>query len=258
MKRLWLLAAWLPALALADSPFDGTWLGDVAAAKLPEKPNVYLLNNGSFGCESCVPPYRVKADGTDQPVIGHPYYDTVAVEIIDPQTVRVTRKKAGKISFIDTRQVSADGMTQTETIEDRTESTPIVQKSIAKRVDAAPSGAHALSGSWRTTKISSLSKNALTAKMRVTEEGMSIYDGNGVGYDAKFDGKQYPVKGDVAHSTVSVKRIDANTLEETDTTDGKVVTVIRIIVHPDGKTGEFVVDDRLRGTTTTVPIRKQS
>lgn len=65
-------------------------------------------------------------------------------------------------------------------------------------------------------------------------------DGKGnpvkVHYSAKFDGKDYPVTGAADYDTVSLKRIDADTMESTNKKDGKAVTTIRSVVSKDGKT----------------------
>jgi hypothetical protein len=54
----------------------------------------------------------------------------------------------------------------------------------------------------------------------------------------KFDGRDYPRTVSVANApdTISLKRIDGLTLEETLKKDGKVVTVIRQVISRDGKT----------------------
>jgi hypothetical protein len=54
-------------------------------------------------------------------------------------------------------------------------------------------------------------------------------------YTAKFDAKEYPVKGDPGRDTVSVKKIDDYTLEMTNRKAGKITTVIRAVYGKDGK-----------------------
>src|SRR5262245_5359358 len=65
-------------------------------------------------------------------------------------------------------------------------------------------------------------------------------DGKGnpikVHYSAKFDGKDYPVTGAPDYDTVSLKRIDADTMDSTNKKDGKTVTTIHSVVSKDGKT----------------------
>src|SRR5437879_1954149 len=57
-----------------------------------------------------------------------------------------------------------------------------------------------------------------------------------VEWTAKFDGKDYPVKGDPARDAVSVKKIDDYTLEITNKKGGEALTTIRAVYARDGKT----------------------
>ena len=54
-------------------------------------------------------------------------------------------------------------------------------------------------------------------------------------WTAKFDGKDYPVKGDPARDVVSVKKVDDYTLEITNKKGGKVLSVLRAVYSKDGK-----------------------
>ena len=55
-------------------------------------------------------------------------------------------------------------------------------------------------------------------------------------FQAKYDGKGYPFKGNPDADVLSYKRIDANNLEATTTLKGKNTTAITVMVSPDGKT----------------------
>jgi hypothetical protein len=44
----------IPAMAMAQSPFDGTWKVDLKTPKFPEKPDVYLLQHGMYHCKTRV------------------------------------------------------------------------------------------------------------------------------------------------------------------------------------------------------------
>ena len=57
-----------------------------------------------------------------------------------------------------------------------------------------------------------------------------------VRYDAKFDGKDYPVTGLPYANTVSVKRIDANTTQSSLKKGGQVVMTVTSTVSNYGKT----------------------
>jgi len=247
----------LPALAAAASPLDGTWVWDASSAKLPDRPDVYLVDKGHYDCSSCVPPVSAAADGKDHPVTGHPYTDSIAVTIVNPHTLKSTYKMGGKVTGLDTLTVSDDGKSLLETYEDHTESAPSTFVTRFERVAPAAAGAHALSGSWKATKMESVSDNGSTFMLTMTKDGMTSKDMNGVGFDARFDGKDYPMMGDMAHTMVSVKRLGDNGFEETDKRDGKIDSVFRMTVSADGKTAQYTVEDRRHGTTTSGTMHKK-
>ncbi|HEY3784225.1 MAG TPA: hypothetical protein VGL55_02980 [Steroidobacteraceae bacterium] len=257
MKPLLALVLALPSLALANSPLDGTWVGVTSSLKLPDKPDVYVLSQGWFECKSCTPAYRIKADGTDQTVPGYAYYDTMAVQTVDAHTVKLTARKSGKVSLQETLSVSEKGDSLKDSFEDDTQAHPVTGSNLATRVAARPHGAHAISGSWRTTKVEDVSQNGMTTTVKTTDNGISVRFGNGGGYDAQFDGKDYPMIGDLGHTVVALKRLDPYTVEETDKQDGKPVAVVRVKVASDGKTADFQANDLRNGTTTRMKLIKQ-
>lgn len=55
-------------------------------------------------------------------------------------------------------------------------------------------------------------------------------------YAAKFDGKDYPWKGNVNADTVALRRIDDRTIETVWKKGGNVTITLRAIVSSDGKT----------------------
>jgi len=65
----------------------------------------------------------------------------------------------------------------------------------------------------------------------VTDKGDSLK----ISYEAKFDGKDYPVTGDPSSDSVSYQRVNANTLKGKAKKGGKVVTDATIVVSKDGK-----------------------
>src|SRR5215831_11086523 len=51
----------------------------------------------------------------------------------------------------------------------------------------------------------------------------------------KLDGKDYPIEGDPTRDTISMKKIDDYTIEETNKKGGKVTTITRTVYAKDGK-----------------------
>ena len=259
MRRLMLAVALLvPAAALAQGPLDGTWKVDVSSVKFPEKPDQYVLADGRYTCSTCVPAVDVKADGTDQKITGSKYRDTVAVTMVDDRTVRFTSKKGGKVVSEGTSTLSADGKTLTEEFTSYPPAgEPVKGTMSSERVAAGPAGSHALSGSWKTTRAADFSDSGLTFTLKSTADGLMMTSPTGESYDAKFDGKDYPIKGDRGGSTVALKKIDERTVEETIKRDGKVVGVARMSVAQDGRTMNAQYDNKERGTTMSYAAKKQ-
>jgi hypothetical protein len=256
MKRLFLMCLLVPAAAFCAGVFDGTWKTKADSFQVTGKPDDYVLANGMYRCNSCVPPIAVKADGTDQSVTGHDYYDSIAVKIVSATAVGFTRKKGGKVMNTDAASVSADGKTLTDKWVDYQGAQPAKGTSTSTRLTAGPAGSHALSGTWQQSKFSDGSDSLLTVKFTSSADGLKM-EWNGQNYDAKFDGKEYPIKNDPGGTTVSLKRIDAHTLEETDRRQGKVTDVIRTTAAADGKTLSVVDDSPLYGTKATYTMTKQ-
>jgi hypothetical protein len=246
----------VPAAALASSPFDGTWKGRVDSVKITGKPDVFTIVGDTYTCTSCVPEIKVKADGADHTVTGHDYYDTVAVKIVNATTVERTNKMAGKVTGMGTLTVSAGGSTLSGKFTDYTGAKPASWSYTEKRVGAAPAGAHAASGSWQQDQMADANDALTIVSYEMTGDHFTMR-ANGQSYDAKFDGKEYPIEGDPGHTMVSVKRVDANTVIETDKRAGKVTDEIRIAAAKDGKSIEVSDKDPVHGQTTSYTLEKQ-
>jgi hypothetical protein len=254
-----LLALLIPAAAAAQSAFDGTWKVDMKTAQFPAKPDTYLLNNGEYECVTCIPPVKVKADGLDHKVTGHSYYDTVAIKILNDRSIEETDKKNGNVVTTATTVVSADGKTAKFEYTDSsdTNGAPVTGKGEATLVKAGPAGSHAISGDWKVSKLDSVSDNALLITYKIEGESLTMSEPTGQSYVAKLDGTEAPFKGDPGLTTVSVKRIDKNTIQETDKRNGKVIFVVRMTISADGKSLAFTSQDVERGTTSKVSATKQ-
>jgi hypothetical protein len=86
-------------------------------------------------------------------------------------------------------------------------------------------------------KSQTLKIEAVGEGERVTSEITSATGAKSVTvYTASYDGKPNPLKGSEIADMVSIKRIDANTTERTDTKNGKVVQTFTRVLSKDGKT----------------------
>jgi hypothetical protein len=165
-----------------------------------------------------------------------------------------SRKQGSKelVRFSDT--VSADGTTLTSRVTNHVGVQTVTDELTATRVAARPADSHPLSGSWVEQRH--LGGDLRPVRYRMTAEGFQMR-WNGQSYDAKFDGKEYPVGGDPGKTTVSLKKIDDATVEETDHRQGKVVDVIRLALARDGNTITVIDKDIAHGQTITYILEKQ-
>jgi hypothetical protein len=259
--KMWFVVLLLwPTILPAQSPFDGTWVAKLESVQFPKKPEVYLLQDGTYTCTSCVPRTEVKADGKDYPVAGSPYFSTIGVQIIDDRNIQITEKQGGRTVYSEVDTVSPDGNTLVQKITDSASPNgePVTAEETFSRVSPGPVGSSPISGSWQAEKVKGTSESGLTVTYHSTSDGLQASNPNGEGYSAKFDGKEYPIQGDPAHDTVALRRINANTIVETDKQEGAVHYMLRMTVSPDGKSMQVTETDNERGTQTTYTLEKKS
>jgi hypothetical protein len=261
MKKLFFplaLAALWASGAAAQSAFEGTWKIDFTKVNFPTRPDEYLVQNGTYICKSCSEVKApVKADGRDQPITGSPYADTLAIKIVNDHQIQLTSKKNGKLVGESTMTVSSDGNTLTEDFSFTPEgSSPVKGNNASKRVGKGPPGSHAISGSWQGKKMD-MSDNAATFTFKMDGDELTMTNPTGSTFTAKLDGTEAPYKGDPGTTSVRVKLIGNDTLEETDLRDGKVLYVSRMTVGPDGKKANIVNEDKRQNTTSSFEAVKQ-
>lgn len=103
------------------------------------------------------------------------------------------------------------------------------------------------SGTWKLN----LAKSKMTPPLPKSDVAVVDADENGVkltedliddkgqalkiSWEAKFDGKDYPVTGDPSSDSVSYQRVNANTLKSQTKKNGKVASDGTIVVSKDGK-----------------------
>jgi hypothetical protein len=244
------------ATTRAQSPFDGTWRIDPAKAKFDQKPFTVYLSQGWYHCVSCTPPFDVAADGQFHPVSGEPF-DSTKVTIVDEKTLSIVSQKGDKTIEEDTATVSADGKIATIKSVTYPLNGGASQNSSTKlkRVGVVRPGVHATSGNWVPLGFTDTEAD-LSFSFKSDGDQFSMTDPTGDNYTAKFDGNDYPYKSYGANG-VTLKRVDAHTIVETDKRDGKAVSEQKMSVSPDGKTMTIVVHSPINNMTSTYVATKK-
>lgn len=236
---------------------DGTWKADLSTMTVDAKPDEYSLKGGQFSCTTCTPPYTIAADGAMHAVTGRPYADHLAMKVDDDHNLTRTAQKAGKTTSTVKYSVSADGNTLTINFDDETGTKPITGSYTETRVAPAPAGAHAISGSWKQSKPpSSVSDEGLTTTFKLDGNVLHMTAPTGQSYDATIGGPAVPIKGDMGGTTAAVAK-NGDSFVETDTRNGKVVSVTTMTPGSDGKL-HVVNEDKLGGSTAKFDMNKQS
>ncbi|MGH8190989.1 MAG: hypothetical protein ACREP2_06040 [Rhodanobacteraceae bacterium] len=258
MKRLivagFALALLVPACAFAQSAFNGTWKTDVNSMKGTGTPAVIHLKDGMYESNS-VPPIKVKADGEDHAVTGHPGFDTVAIKVLNDHSIQETDKKDGKVVSTWTITVAADGKTATYEFTNDSGASPVTGKLMVKRIAKGAPGSNAVAGTWQFEHYGDISASALTASYKVDGDTVSFSDPTGDSYTAKINGKAVPYTdgSGITGTTVSVKRLGKRSLRETFSRDGKVTSTNTMTVAANGQTMKTVSHNmRMKRSMTSV------
>ena len=83
-----------------------------------------------------------------------------------------------------------------------------------------------------TSTIEALGESTRMTGVHISADGVRTE----ATYTVKVDGKDYPIKGSANADTVSLRRIDARTIERTDKRAGKVIESSTSVFSHDGKT----------------------
>jgi hypothetical protein len=252
VKTLIVLVLLSPA-SFSQSAFDGTW---VTIPPLPQEPAVYSLAKGVFRCSGCMANIEVKADGLDHKVAETAYWDTLNVQRVDAHTVEIIAKKTGRTMLTEVDAISPDGGRLTQLVKDTTEAETVTIETRYRRIEKGPDHSHAISGSWRAYKTNR-SRNGSIITYRCTADGFSAETPIGERFNAKFDGRDYPVEDDPGRTIVSAKLLSPDTVELTSKRNGEVVAIKRMSVLPGGKSIHVVFKNKEGNTIMAFDMRKQ-
>jgi hypothetical protein len=140
----------------------------------------------------------------------------------------------------------------------------IVAALCALAVHAVAQSTDRLAGTWRLnvakSKYASAAPKSQTTTLHAVDGGLHEIvervnaDGSTTRWEviAKYDGRDYPVKGDPSRDTVAMTKVDQNTVDIVNKKGSAVVSRMRILVAADGKSRTNTVMDPSGQKTTAV------
>lgn len=244
--------------AAAQSGFNGTWRWNADKTRPSRDPVALEFKDNTYRCTPCNG-FSVLADGADHPDGTNPQFDAASARLSPDGTLQIARKKAGKVGREIRITPSGDGQALTVEHTEHNESTtgPARITTRMKRHGAVSSGLHPINGEWLIERWDAGSENVTTVTIDVTNERMKMTSPTGEGYEAKFDGREYPVSATKGLGSVRVKRVSPTLLEETNLRAGKVSSVARLELSPDGRTMTITITEPTGRTPTVAIYEKQ-
>jgi hypothetical protein len=221
-------AAWA-----ANEPFVGEWKLNPSKSQLTDQMKVesvggnrYAFDFGAGATET------VTADGTEQPGSGG---TTLAVTVEGPDSLKVVRKKDGRVLITADWKISKDGSALSD---DFTSFAPDGSASNFKNVYKRTTATSGFAGTWESTSV------AVNFELVIKFEP---YDGGGLALispasdkpkNLRFDGKDYPSlnSNSAPGTTYSARRVSDRSLEVTDKLNGKIADTQQIALSSDHET----------------------
>ncbi len=218
--------------------FSGQWRTDLSSIAFSKVPEVTLLSGGVYVCQSCAPTYSLNADGQIHPLACNPAVDEQRVEVISHRTIRISDRKAGRITHTSEISVSTDGQHRTVSWEDlhHRGSPSIAGETLQLRVGLAPAQAHETSGSWRSVSLLKTTDAARTESLLVKSDVITMTRATGESYRARIGGPVAPYRGDPSISAVRIHSVGPQTLVEEHLHRGRIISTLTMRLSSDGKT----------------------
>jgi len=217
----------------------GTWMANVDSAESENSTSNLLLADGTYTCNSCIPPFSTPADGEWQ-TVDRPGVDQIMVAIVDDNTVKTSTRFGGEDLGNSTWTVSEDGQSMKQEFVNLRGEEATNGDLTLKRTAAGPDGSHAISGEWDLDEYGDISDSALLTTYALDGDTITVTYNTG-GYTATLGGEAVAMDGDNSGTLVAVEKVSENVYRETYTRDGETVGVTETTV--DGNTLSFVSTD---------------
>ena len=221
--------------AMAEAgAFSGTWKIDASTASFENDTTRISVADGTYTCDSCLPPYSVAANGEWQ-TVDRPGVDGVKVEVIDDNTITVSSRLGDQDLGSSTWTLGENGQTATQQWVNMSGAETVEGSASYTRTAAAAEGAHPLSGGWNIADIGTIDDAALTFTVNVDGDSYAS-DANGESFTATIGGEPVAISGDDSGRMVAVTMLGDNSYRETYTRDGETLNTVDLTVDGDTMT----------------------
>ena len=234
----------------AVSPFDGLWVADLKTQIGQAGFDNYLLVDGNYKCESCRPPRSYPADGKMRPVPGDVSVVLEGITIAGPRTI-ITRIVDHEMKRETRMTVSPNSRTATYVSLDKWpgRARRLRTEYVAKRTAPAPSGAHAVSGSWLGLRYIAAPEEYRSVRLGEANGQFTRIDFRRGRYTAKVGGEAAPVTQDGKNIfEAKVAAPDDHTRIEVVSLNGKPLVERTYSLSADGRSMVTTVRDPADGS----------
>ncbi|MEE4317786.1 MAG: hypothetical protein V2I74_12480 [Erythrobacter sp.] len=234
--------------------FAGTWVGQTDTLQ-DDEVRSYLIADGTYTCNHCIPAYSVAASG-DFEAVERPGADGVKVAVVDDNTVEFAIRLGDKTLSESTWTVSEDGQTMTVAATDMSGDEPVTSTTTYTRAAAGPDGSHAVSGEWKFAGLGDMDEAARTFTYAIDGDQMTETGVDG-SMTMTIGGEAVVPEWSTTGAATAVEKISDTAYRFTTTLDGEVVGTTEMSVEGDTLTGKYT-DPRNGSTSTWTAKRKTS
>jgi hypothetical protein len=173
--------------------------------------------------------FTAKLNGHDASVPGNPAFNQIDLKTIDKRQVEVKEKKDGVVVATIHDKLSKDGNELTSTTSQNGHPDKIT---VWTRTGGKKAANDPFAGEWTEDLSKTRMRQGLALKIEPDGKDGVRFTGD-FNYTARFDGKEYDLKNSI-NDTVTLKLVDAHTVESIYRRGDQIAQTDRWVVLPDG------------------------
>ena len=173
--------------------------------------------------------FTAKLNGQNADVPGNPGFNQIELRRIDKHQVEIKQKKDGALvaTILDKLSKDANELTSTTSQSGRSD-----KITVWKRTGGKKTLTDLFAGEWTEDLSKTRLRQGLVLKIEANGTDGVRFSGD-FSYTARFDGKEYDLKNS-GNDTVSLRLVDAHTVDSTYRRDEQITQKDRWVISPDG------------------------